>query len=148
MRGLYADLEEILKGKAGALIGANIAKLRGDSFGAQLSFKYLGPQITVWVGIGLSYGQPTGHATPFVYAMKQMTVGPNSTATMYYATVTGTIPTNATLGKYLDAQRFISDSQPVVGQQPPNPYGVNNWDDEVYVLPEVTFSDLTVVTYT
>lgn len=117
-------------------------------FQATLSFLHRGPAGNVWVGIGLAYGKALGHNPPFVYAMLPFAVPASDDWTSWAGIVArGTAPADMVLGKLLDAQRFISDSQPIVGQQPPNPYGVNDWDDEVFastlIAPEVEFGSTT-----
>jgi len=111
-----------------------IEKMPGDGFGTPLSFEHRGPGGQVWVGLGLAYGIFIGHNPPFCYAMQQVTLEEDPNWTTYSFDVEGTVPQDALAGRLVDAQRFISDSEPVVGQQPPNPWGVNNWDDEVYSI--------------
>jgi len=121
----------------------------GDSFGANLSFQHRGGAVAVWVGIGLAYGRLVGHEVPFCYAMEQVSVPEHADWTSVSVDVSGTIPADVGGSRLVDAQRFISDSEPVVGQQPPNPWGVNNWDDEVYVTEalEPQFQTFNVVGY-
>jgi hypothetical protein len=133
----------------GINVGA-ITKGPGDTFGATLSFQHKGQGLgQVWVGIGLAYGSLVGHDTPFCYAMQQMSIAVHADWTTMSVNVQGTIPSTVVPSKLIDAQRFISNSQPVIGQQPPNPYGVNNWDDEIYAseagVPQ--FQTLTVSNY-
>jgi len=111
-----------------------VEKNPGDSFGAGLVFEHLGPSETVWVGIGLAYtsGMLEGHNTPFCYAMQELEVNDDTSWTEYRVVVEGTIPEDATPGVSLDAQRFISKTQPVVGEQPPNDFDQNAWTDGVY----------------
>ena len=120
-------------------------------FSTKLAFEHIGPEITVWIGIGLAYGLFTGHNPPFCYAMSQQVIPADFEWKTYYLEVLGIIPANAQEGKLLDAQRFISNTMPVVGQQPPNDYGVNTWDDEVYAteayLPPLGFRSLGIAPY-
>ena len=107
----------------------------GETFGVILSWEFRGDETAVWVGIGLAYGLFGGHNPPFCYAMRRANCGPHADWTTYLTYEdwpSGILPLHVQPGKLLDAQRFISDSMPVIGQQPANPWGVNNWDDEVY----------------
>jgi len=122
-----------------------IVKMPGDSFGADLSFTYQGPAITVWVGIGLAFAELIGHNPMLYFAMKQVSLPACATATPQTVTVTGTIPTTAQVPSTYDAQKFISKAQPQVGAQPPNDFGVNNWDDDVYSIPGQQFANLSAV---
>ena len=124
-----------------------VVKMPGDSFGADLSFSYQGPAITVWVGIGLAFAELVGHNPILYFAMKQVSLPACASPTTQTVTVTGTIPTSAQVPSTYDAQRFISKTQPVAGQQPPNDFGVNNWDDDVYSIPSQQFSAFAVTTY-
>jgi hypothetical protein len=115
----------------------------GGTFGASLTFQHKGQAVNVYVGIGIANGLLTGHATPFAYAMKAIAIPADVDLTSYTVEVSGTVPTSAATGTLIDAQRFISKTQPVVGQQPPNDFGVNNWDDEVYAtIAGAAFSSL------
>lgn len=121
-----------------------IIKIPGSSFGARLLYQHIGPAQSIWIGIGLSYGLPSGHNPPFCHAMAQVDVPANLDWNAYYIDVTGTIPLDALDGEMIDAQRFISITQPVIGQQPPNDFGLNDWDDEVYAIEQVKFQGLVV----
>jgi hypothetical protein len=121
--------------QAVSAIGAAIEKMPGDSFGATVSFSHRGEGVAVWVGIGLAYGLGVGHNPPFCYAMKQMTLDDAYDWTPYSVDVEGRIPEDALSGRLVDVQVFISDSKPVVGQQPPNPWDVNGWiGEDVYSI--------------
>jgi hypothetical protein len=122
-----------------------IVKMPGDSFGADLSFTYQGPAVTVWAGIGLAFAEAIGHNPCLYFAMKQVSLPACASPTNQSVTVTGTIPTTAQVPSTYDAQKFISKTQPVSGQQPPNDFGVNNWDDDVYTLPGQQFGAITAV---
>lgn len=124
-----------IAGVAGYGIYKNVTKKgkrAGDEFGADMVFEHIGGVQSVWVGIGIAYGEAMGHNPPFAYAMKQVTTNLDSNWVKYDVSVTGIIPTNILAGRELDAQRFVSDTMPVSGQQPPNPFGVNNWDEKIY----------------
>jgi len=122
-----------------------IVKMPGDAFGADLSFSYQGPAITVWVGIGLAFAEAIGHNPCLYFAMKQVSLAACASPTNQVVTVTGTIPSTAQVPSTYDAQKFISKTQPVAGQQPPNDFGVNNWDDDVYSIPGQQFGSLAAV---
>jgi hypothetical protein len=125
-----------------------IVKGPGDTFGATVSFSHRGKGRSVWVGIGLAYGLGVGHNPPMCYAMKQITLPDHLDWTPYSENVTGTIPLDVQLGKLLDVQVFISDSKPVVGQQPPNPWDVNGWiGEDVYGTLAVTAFQSLSATY-
>lgn len=109
-----------------------LSKEAGDNFGASLTFKHTGPGGNAFVGIGIAYGKTTGHNAPFSYAVRQVQLTEDTTTKAYSVDVAGIMPPDLEGGQTLDAQRFISDTEPVGGQQPPNPYDVNNWDDDVY----------------
>lgn len=115
----------------------------GGPFGANLTFQHIGQAANVYVGIGIANGLLTGHATPFAYAVKAVAIPADLVLTSYTVEVTGVVPANAPTGTLIDAQRFISKTMPVVNQQPPNDFGVNNWDDEVYgTIAQAAFSSL------
>ncbi len=124
-----------------------LTKIPGATFGAVITFNHRGPAANPWVGIGIAYAQISGHNAPRAYAMAQVAVKADLDWYQYTVTVQGTVPLDTTTGSQ-DAQRFISDTQPVVGSQPPNPYGVNNWDDDVYAVVGANELSGLTVTYT
>ena len=122
----------------------SIIKVPGSDFGTRINYQHIGPAVTVWIGIGLAYGIPTGHNPPFVYAMIQVPIPAALIWTGYYTDVAGVIPMDAEDGKLIDVTRFISIAQPIVGQQPGNDYGINGWDDEVYAIEQTKFQTLVI----
>jgi len=102
----------------------------GSTFEVILRFEYDGPfPYTVWLGAGLAYSGSIEKQPPFYYAKEKSVLE----APGYYdITISGIVPSNIPVGKTLDVQVFISDTEPVPGQQPPNDYGVNEWFDDVY----------------
>jgi hypothetical protein len=124
-------------------MGAQLPIAPGGPFGASLTFQHIGQAVNVYVGIGIANGLLTGHAAPFAYAVKLVAIPADMTLASYTVEVSGTVPASAPTGTLMDAQRFISKTQPIVNQQPPNDFGVNNWDDEVYsTIQNAAFSSL------
>jgi len=134
---------------------AAIQKNAGDSFGATLTFQHRGPAEQVWVGIGIAYGKSAstagilligliaiidslGHHPPFCWAMKQVSLNADSDLTTYTVDVDDKIPADMQSGQPLDAQKFISKTQPVVGKVAPDDFHINNWDDDVFTPPSAT----------
>jgi hypothetical protein len=128
---------------------AALQKNPGDSYGATLTFKHRGEAEQVWIGIGIAYGKSSsitgiplldiidnlGHHPPFCWAMKQVSLNADYDWVTYTVDVDDKIPQDAQAGQPLDAQKFISKTQPVAGQVAPDDFGVNNWDDDVYSSP-------------
>ena len=125
-----------------------IVKHPGDSWGAAITFQHKGKGGAFWTGIGMAYGELVGHNPPFAYAMKTVNCTDDTDWKSYSVACSATVSATVIKETLIDCQRFISNAQPIVGQQPPNPYGVNNWDDEIYVVREEfgpeTFQQLTV----
>lgn len=125
-----------------------VNKFIGDSFGARVDFEYQGPAKMVWVGIGIAYGRLTGQNVPFAFAAEQINIPETQNWAKYTINVDGQIPVGTEEGQLLDIQVFVSDTQPVVNQQPRNDYNVNYWShQDVYAMVESAFRNLTVVTY-
>jgi hypothetical protein len=127
----------------------SLQKNPGDSFGATLTFQHRGQAQQVWVGIGLAYGKSSsltgiplldlidnlGHHPPFCFAAKQVSLTADTEFSAYTVDVDDTIPQDVSSGQPLDAQKFISKTQPAAGQVAPDDFGVNNWDDDVFTAP-------------
>jgi hypothetical protein len=111
-----------------------IVKHPGESWGANLNLQHKGKGGTFYAGIGFAYGKLVGHNPPFAYAVKSITCTDDTNWKNYSIAATSAVLDTVDKEKLIDCQRFISDIMPSVGQQPPNPYGVNNWDDEIYVV--------------
>lgn len=111
----------------------HIEKYPGEALGATLTFEHKGPGCFVYIGIGIAYGKFVGHNPPFQIIWEHHLIANHTDWTPLSEDVSGMLDIGVQLGKLLDCQKFISDTQPVPGQQPPNDYGANDWDDEVYV---------------
>lgn len=112
----------------------HIEKLPGEALGATLTFEHKGSGCFVYMGIGLAYGKFIGHNPPFQIIWEHHLIDNHNEWTPLSEGVWGTLNSGVVPGKLLDCQKFISDTQPLPGQQPPNPFGTNDWDDEVYVV--------------
>lgn len=104
----------------------------GGNFGAKLNFSHKGAPLRVWTGIGISYGAFIEHIEPFAFATQQVSLGGDIEWTLYEIDVVGVVPANIKLAKLIDAQRFISRTQPLAGNVAPDDFGINTWADEVY----------------
>jgi len=105
--------------------------LPGDTLAATLRFTHRGQSISIWCGLGVAYARISGYNAPFSYFASQVNLLGDVTPTVYEVTVPITIPD---VDGVLDAQRFISLSQPAINQQPPNDFGLNAWDDGVWSI--------------
>ena len=134
----------------------SLQKNPGDGYGATLTFQHRGPVEQVWVGIGIAYGKSAstagilligliaiidslGHHPPFCFAAKQVSLNADPELTTYTVDVDDTLPSDMQPSKSLDAQKFISKTQPAAGQVAPDDFGVNNWDDDVFAAPSTVF---------
>lgn len=106
----------------------------GGALGATISFEHKGEGGEFYIGFGIAYPAPA-HNPPFQFIYGKFTLNPHASWTAQQATVSGYLNTDVALGRLLDTQKFISDTAPTDHQQPPNPYGQNNWDDDVYGTP-------------
>lgn len=133
--------------------GSPITVYADDNWGGTLRFEHRGAGRKVWVGIGFAVGSgiPYIHNNYFTYIPVEVTVTDHADWTPYEVQVqrlVGYLGGANYPDQNLDCHRFISNSLPPAGGQAPDDYGLNNWDDDVYIVRErivaTTFRELSV----
>ena len=105
----------------------------GDAISATLSFTHKGQGGYVWVGLGVALVRANClfHAMELVYLQEDLMEN------TYIVDVQGIVPQDLSPNALLDVERFIEDEMPILGSYPPDAYGVNDWDVDVYRVPDL-----------
>lgn len=123
-----------------------IEKFVYDVWGADLTFEHRGVGGTFVVGIAFAYDVAFGHSAPFYGTAKEITLPDEVDWTPYTVELRGVVQDWITTGKLIDVIRYISDTWREPNKLPTNPYGVNDWKDNVYaVIGASTFGALSAV---
>jgi len=133
--------------------GSAIEVYPDDTWGGTLRFEHKGAGRTVRVGIGFAVGSgiPYIHNNYFTYIPVEFTVVDHAEWTPCTVPVTrlvGSFGGANYLNQKLDCHRFISNTPVPAGGVASDDYGLNDWDDDVYIVRErigaTTFRELSV----
>lgn len=116
----------------------NIPKVPGDSLGATIYFDHKGAGGSFKIGLGLACHAYPSHNPPFQFIYDTFDVDDHTDWASLQVEVSGILQEPGCTGvEYaLDVQKFIcwSADTLIPGQQPPNPFGTNDWDANVYLI--------------
>jgi len=138
-RGLTVDYGESPSSPA-------IEKFTYDIWGVDLTFEHRGIGGTFVVGFAVAYDVIFGHAPPFDGSAKQVTIPDEIDWASHIVELRGVVPADIETHRFIDVIAYISDAFREANQDPTNPYGVNVWKDNIYVvIGTPTFAPLSVV---